>query len=41
MIQLSIKINASTYQLLKKIKERDGVHMSVSLSRKVEKYTHE
>lgn len=41
MIQLSIKINASTYQLLKKIKERDGVPMAVSLSRAVEKYAHE
>ena len=40
-MQLSIKIDANIYNLLKKIKERDGVPMSVSLSRAVEKYAHE
>lgn len=40
-MQLSIKIDANIYQLLKKIKERDGVPMAVSLSRAVEKYAHE
>ena len=40
-MQLSIKINANIYELLKKIKERDGVPMAVSLGRAVEKYAHE
>ena len=40
-MQLSIKIDANIYELLKKIKERDGVPMAVSLSRAVEKYAHE
>lgn len=40
-MQLSIKIDANIYQLLKKIKERDGVPMAVSLGRAVEKYAHE
>ena len=38
---LSIKIHSETYELLKKIKERDGVPMAVSLGRAVEKYAHE
>jgi len=41
MILLSVKINKYSYNLLKKIKERDGVPMAVSLSRAVEKYAHE
>lgn len=40
-MQLSIKIDANIYELLKKIKERDGVPMSASLGRAVEKYAHE
>lgn len=40
-MQLSIKIDANIYELLKKIKERDGVPMTVSLNRAVEKYVHE
>lgn len=40
-MQLSIKIDANIYELLKKIKERDGVPMSVSLGRAVEKYAQE
>lgn len=40
-MQLSIKIDADIYNLLKKIKERDGVPMAVSLGRAVEKYVHE
>ena len=40
-MQLSIKIDANIYELLKKIKERDGVPMAASLSRAVEKYAHE
>lgn len=40
-MQLSIKIDANIYELLKKIKERDGVPMAVSLGRAVEKYAHE
>jgi len=40
-MQLSIKIDANIYELLKKIKERDGVPMAVSLNRSVEKYAHE
>ena len=40
-MQLSVKIDANIYDLLKKIKERDGVPMTVSLSRAVEKYAHE
>ena len=40
-MQLSIKIDANIYELLKKIKERDGVPMAVSLARAVEKYAHE
>lgn len=40
-MQLSIKIDANIYDLLKKIKERDGVPMAVSLGRAVEKYAHE
>ena len=40
-MQLSIKIDANIYNLLKKIKERDGVPMAVSLGRAVEKYAHE
>ena len=51
-MQLSIKIDANIYELLKKIKERDGVPikkikerdgvpMAVSLNRAVEKYAHE
>ena len=40
-MQLSIKIDANIYELLKKIKERDGVPMTVSLRRAVEKYAHE
>ena len=38
---LSIKIHSETYELLKKIKERDGVPMAVSLGRAVEKYAKE
>lgn len=38
---LSIKIHLETYELLKKIKERDGVPMAVSLGRAVEQYAHE
>ena len=37
-MQLSVKIDANIYELLKKIKERDGVPMAVSLGRAVEKY---
>lgn len=40
-MQLSIKIDKEIYELLKKIKERDGVPMVVSLNRAVEKYAHE
>lgn len=40
-MQLSIKIDANIYELLKRIKERDGVPMAVSLGRAVEKYAHE
>lgn len=40
-MQLSIKIDANIYELLKKIKKRDGVPMAVSLSRAVEKYAYE
>ena len=40
-MQLSVKIDANIYDLLKKIKERDGVPMAVSLGRAVEKYAHE
>lgn len=40
-MQLSIKIDSNIYELLKKIKERDGVPMAVSLGRAVEKYAHE
>jgi len=40
-MQLPVKINKDIYDLLKKIKERDGVPMAVSLSRAVEKYAHE
>lgn len=40
-MQLSIKIDANIYNLLRKIKERDGVPMAVSLGRAVEKYAHE
>ena len=40
-MQKSIKIDANIYELLKKIKERDGVPMAVSLGRAVEKYAHE
>lgn len=40
-MQLSIKIDANIYELLKKIKERDGVPMAVSLGRAVQKYAHE
>ena len=40
-MQLSIKIDANIYELLKKIKERDGVPMAVSLGRAVEKYAKE
>ena len=40
-MQLSIKIDANIYELLKKIKERDGVPMAVSLGRAVEKYAYE
>ena len=40
-MQLTVKINKDIYDLLKKIKERDGVPMAVSLSRAVEKYAHE
>ena len=40
-MQLSIKIDANIYELLKKIKERDGVPMAVSLGRAVVKYAHE
>lgn len=37
-MQLSIKIDANIYDLLKKIKERDGVPMAVSLGRAVKEY---
>ena len=40
-MQLPVKINKDIYDLLKKIKERDGVPMTVSLNRAVEKYAHE
>lgn len=40
-MQLPVKINKDIYDLLKKIKERDGVPMAVSLNRAVEKYAHE
>lgn len=40
-MQLSIKIDANIYELLKKIKERDGVPMAISIGRAVEKYAHE
>lgn len=40
-MQLSIKIDANIYELLKKIKERDDVPMSASLRRAVEKYAQE
>lgn len=40
-MQIPVKINKDIYDLLKKIKERDGVPMAVSLTRAVEKYAHE
>lgn len=40
-MQLPVKIDKDIYDLLKKIKERDGVPMAVSLNRAVEKYAHE
>jgi hypothetical protein len=40
-MQLPVKLDKDIYELLKKIKERDGVPMAVSLSRAVEKYAHE
>lgn len=40
-MQLPVKLDKDIYDLLKKIKERDGVPMAVSLSRAVEKYAHE
>lgn len=40
-MKLPVKIDKDIYDLLKKIKERDGVPMSVSLNRAVEKYAHE
>ena len=40
-MQLPVKIDKNIYELLKKIKERDGVPMAVSLGRAVEKYAHE
>ena len=40
-MQLPVKIDKDIYDLLKKIKERDGVPMAVSLSRAVEQYAHE
>ena len=40
-MQIPVKINKDTYELLKKIKERDGVPMAVSLNKAVEKYAHE
>lgn len=36
-----IKIYSTSYELLKKIKERDDVPMIVSLGKAVEKYAHE
>lgn len=38
---LSIKIHLETYELLKKIKKRDGVPILVSIDRAVEKYAKE
>ena len=40
-MQLPVKLDKDIYELLRKIKERDGVPMAVSLSRAVEKYAHE
>ena len=40
-MKLPIKIDKDIYDLLRKIKERDGVPMSVSLNRAVQKYAHE
>lgn len=40
-MQIPVKLDKDIYELLKKIKERDGVPMAVSLSRAVEKYAHE
>jgi hypothetical protein len=40
-MKLPVKIDKDIYDLLKKIKERDGVPMSVSLNRAVQKYAHE
>ena len=40
-MQIPVRINKDIYELLKKIKERDGVPMAVSITRAVEKYAHE
>ncbi len=40
-MKLPVKIDKDIYDLLKKIKERDGVPMTVSLNRAVQKYAHE
>ena len=40
-MQIPIRIDKDVYELLKKIKQRDGVPMAVSITRAVEKYAHE
>ena len=40
-MKLPVKIDKEIYDLLRKIKERDGVPMTVSLNRAVQKYAHE
>ena len=40
-MQIPIRIDKDVYELLKKIKERDGVPMTVSITRAVKKYAHE
>ena len=40
-MNIAIKIDKEIYELLKKIKIRDGVPMTVSLNRAVEKYAQE
>lgn len=40
-MNVPIKIDKNIYDLLKKIKERDGVPLTVSINRAVQKYADE
>lgn len=40
-MQVPVKLDKDIYELLRKIKERDDVPMSVSLKRAVQKYAKE